>query len=259
MRIIRSILVAFSLYSRIPMPSFSWEEEDMKHVIAFLPLVGAIIGALQYGLIWLSEFLSLPDISRVLLMTALPIVVTGGFHLDGFMDVSDAGNSFKDREEKLKIMKDPHIGAFAVISLAVYGLLWISFLLVLATFASNIKSGCYLIFCAMFCYVRTLCGISSVFFPKAKKDGMLNMEIGNGRLFDKVFLIFQAIISAVFMMWADMRLGLLVVAGLFIWMFYYNYSMEKKFGGVTGDTAGYFIVMGEGIALMLLVIGVVVI
>ena len=247
--------MAFSLYSRIPMPSFSWEEEDTRHVIAFLPLIGIVIGGLQYVLMWISRILSLPDISRVLLMTALPIVVTGGFHLDGFMDVSDAANSFKDKEEKLKIMKDPHIGAFAVISLAVYGLMWLSFLFVVMTNTHGLNSGSYIIFCTMFCYVRALCGIGSVFFPKAKKDGMLNMEAGNSRLYDKIFLIFQAVISGIIIIWADMRLGSLVVAGTIIWLFYYRYSMGKKFGGVTGDTAGYFIVMGEGIALMLLAIG----
>ena len=46
------------------------------------------------------------------------MAVTGGFHIDGFMDTMDAFHSYKPREEKLAILKDSHIGAFAVIMLA---------------------------------------------------------------------------------------------------------------------------------------------
>ena len=40
------------------------------------------------------------------------------FHIDGFMDTMDAFHSYKPREEKLTILKDSHMGAFAVIMLA---------------------------------------------------------------------------------------------------------------------------------------------
>lgn len=64
------------------------------------------------------------DICYVCIGTLIPIAVTGGFHIDGFMDTMDAFHSYKPREEKLAILKDSHIGAFAVIMLASYGLLF---------------------------------------------------------------------------------------------------------------------------------------
>ena len=35
--------IAFSMYSKIPMPSSEWSKENMKYALGFLPLVGAVI------------------------------------------------------------------------------------------------------------------------------------------------------------------------------------------------------------------------
>ena len=52
--------------------------------------------------------------------------MTGGIHLDGFMDTKDALNSYGSREEKLRILKDSRVGAFAVIRLALYLLIFLA-------------------------------------------------------------------------------------------------------------------------------------
>ena len=57
-------------------------------------------------------------------MTLLPILLTGGIHLDGFMDTSDALASYGDRVKKAGDFKDPHTGAFAIIGLGLYLLLY---------------------------------------------------------------------------------------------------------------------------------------
>ena len=33
MRIIKSVIVSFSMYSKIPMPQFEWKEEDMRYML----------------------------------------------------------------------------------------------------------------------------------------------------------------------------------------------------------------------------------
>ncbi|MBQ6212893.1 MAG: adenosylcobinamide-GDP ribazoletransferase, partial [Ruminococcus sp.] len=38
----------------------------------------------------------------------LPVLVTGGIHMDGFCDVNDARASYADKEKRLEIMSDPH-------------------------------------------------------------------------------------------------------------------------------------------------------
>ena len=45
--------------------------------------------------------------------------------MDGFLDTMDAIHSYGDRSRKLEILKDPHLGAFAVISFGVYMMLYL--------------------------------------------------------------------------------------------------------------------------------------
>mgnify|MGYP003392776405 FL=1 len=50
-------------------------------------------------------------------MAVYPYLVTGFLHLDGFMDVTDAVKSWRDLERRREILKDSHVGSFAVINL----------------------------------------------------------------------------------------------------------------------------------------------
>ena len=50
MNIIKACIIAISMYSKIPMPQFAWNEKSMRYALAFFPLVGMIIGALQLAL-----------------------------------------------------------------------------------------------------------------------------------------------------------------------------------------------------------------
>ena len=47
----RAAIIAFSMYSRIPMPMFEWKEEDMKYAMCFFPLVG-VRGSDRSGVFW---------------------------------------------------------------------------------------------------------------------------------------------------------------------------------------------------------------
>ena len=61
MSIIKSLVIAFSMYSKIPMPHLELDEKDMKYVMGFFPLIGLITGALAYGWIYAGEILYVPD------------------------------------------------------------------------------------------------------------------------------------------------------------------------------------------------------
>ena len=34
------------MYSKIPMPQFKWNDDDMKYMLVFFPWIGAVIGLL---------------------------------------------------------------------------------------------------------------------------------------------------------------------------------------------------------------------
>ena len=109
--------MSLKMFSALPLPQGRWEEGLRKHATACLPLVGLVLGGLWWGLAALARRFLPPPLAGAL-VAALPFLLTGFIHLDGFMDTSDAMLSWRDRETRLKILKDVHVGAFAVIALA---------------------------------------------------------------------------------------------------------------------------------------------
>ena len=85
--------------------------------------------------------------------------------MDGFLDVTDARRSYGSREKKLEILKDPHTGAFAIIGLGVYLLLY-------GAAFSELEFSDICLLSYVFVAERALSGLSVVSFPKAKKDGL---------------------------------------------------------------------------------------
>ncbi len=240
MRIIKSCIVAFSMYSKIPMPQFEWKEEDMQYMLCFFPWVGAVIGACLY--LW-NRFCAAFQVGRiayVLFAVAIPILVTGGFHVDGFMDTMDALHSYQPRKRKLEILKDSHIGAFAVIMLAACGLIYVG------AFSEIYDTKALLIVCIGFALARCLSGIGVVTLPSARGDGMLFEAASHaqGRIVKGTLLV-QGVICMVGMLWISWKIGIAVVAAAFVSYYYYEYRSKKEFGGITGDTAGYFVVICE--------------
>ena len=112
----KSFLMAISMFTIIPLPRYEWDDEGGKNILKFYPLIGLIIGLIWYGVFKLFNLLnaSIMVTSAITLIT--PFILTGMLHLDGYMDVCDALLSRRDKQEKLRILKDPHTGAFAVIS-----------------------------------------------------------------------------------------------------------------------------------------------
>ena len=106
-----------SMFCAIPCPWQVWDEKARDRMLLFLPLVGLEIGALWAILAWGCGCLGVPGPVRALLLAALPYLATGCIHLDGFMDVTDAVKSWRSPERRREILKDSHVGSFAVIGL----------------------------------------------------------------------------------------------------------------------------------------------
>ena len=85
--------VAFAMYSKIPMPPADWEKENMKYALCFFPWVGLAVGAVSAVLFWLQQQIGAGSMLRAAVLTAVPVLVTGGIHLDGYLDTMDALSS----------------------------------------------------------------------------------------------------------------------------------------------------------------------
>ena len=120
MRLFESLLIALSTYSAVPVPQFDWNEKNMRYAICFFPAVGVLCGAALWLWAVLAQATGMSGVLFAAIAACLPILVTGGIHMDGYLDMVDALSSHQTREKKLAIMKDANCGAFAVIYGGVY-------------------------------------------------------------------------------------------------------------------------------------------
>ena len=121
MWIFNSLIIAIAMYSKIPMPQAEWNEKNMRYAMCFFPVVGVVIGAAEFAAGYaLLHWLHCKPLLFSVAMTLIPVLITGGIHLDGFADTVDAMSSYAERERRLEILKDPHTGAFAIIGLCCY-------------------------------------------------------------------------------------------------------------------------------------------
>lgn len=228
------------MYSRIPVPHGEWDREDMKYSIGLFPLVGIAVGGLFLLFTgWTSG--RIPLLAQVLIAAVIPILVTGGIHADGFMDTSDALHSWADRDKKLQILSDPHIGAFSVLSLLVLAAFWLAALVVILETAGNRCPG---VLALEFILARALSGLSAVLFQNARGEGTLWAFTDfpeSARRINIGLLILQALAAVAGMMALRPAAGAAAVfASLAVWA-HYRWKAYKELGGITGDLEGWFL------------------
>lgn len=253
MKWIRSFIIAFSMYSKIPMPRVQWTKESMQYAFCFFPLVGAVEGILIWVvgnfLFLLRDAGRLPALFPAVCLTILPLLVTGGIHMDGFLDTTDALHSYGEKEKKLAILKDPHTGAFAVIGAVCY-LLWNTALWSVA------EEKVLTVMAVVFVLSRTLSGLSVTIGKGAKKDGLAASFREAARekavwISTGIYLVtctgFLLAVSG----WISFVLIALTAGLVFV---HYLRMAGREFGGITGDLAGYFLQVLELAALTVMTV-----
>lgn len=247
-----SFLIALSMYSTIPVKCLDWNKNNLRHAMIFFPIIGLICGA-GVGLVWyICKLLHTSEFLFAVLAFVMTVIITGGIHLDGFCDTTDALFSRRSQEEKLKILKDSHCGAFAVFSIVVISLLqtagYAEIFQKQDIHSLGILTGGYFI-------SRCLSAVSVMAFPCASTSSLAKTFAEYSASGSKKILIAEAILISLiviyFYHWLAVALLLIAIA-----VFVYYYHMQKtQFGGMTGDLAGFFLVLCEtgwllGIALL---------
>ena len=237
---LRPVCIAFSTYSIIPMPQFEWDERSLRYSLAALPLVGAVIGAAMYGLSLLLSFLNAGTLLSSALLAFVPALISGGIHLDGFLDTADALSSRVERERALKILKDSRCGAFAVIYCVFYILITAGVMGEIAPTPAIYPA------CFGYCMSRSLGAMTALLTKSARSDGMLAAftSVTDRRVALSV-LSAAAFVCAALMIWLSLPCGLCALALLALWLPLYRRIALTRFGGVTGDTTGFFITVCE--------------
>lgn len=258
MLVLQSLIIALSMYSILPMPRVDWREDNMRWSLGFLPLVGVVCGGAVAGLCALQALAGWHVVFFGAAATLLPIVLSGGFHMDGFLDAADALFSRRDREQRLAIMKDPRCGPFAVLCCGSLLVLEVGAWSQLAG-----KPGSWPAACVVYILSRSLTVVAGSRLPytPTSKLGALFADRAAGGV--RRLGIAETVLAAGALLLAGYLgaglAGLLVAAAalcgvvlLFLW---YRHMVLVQFGGVTGDLLGFFVELAQLTLLLLLAAG----
>jgi len=228
------------MYSKIPMPRVEWNEKNMKYAMCFFPLVGAVIGGLMLLVRFLCGRFGFNTSVYAVVMTALPVLVSGGIHTDGFIDTVDALSSYGDKEKKLEILKDPHTGAFAIIGAVMYYLLFFGFMTeiwdIKATIAVSVG----------FVLSRSLSGLAIGIFKCAKNSGLAaTFAQAADRKRCQIVLVIEILLCIAGMLLIDPLRGTTAAVAAVVVCLCCRRMAIKTFGGITGDIQGFFLQICE--------------
>ncbi len=260
MSFLSSLFLAFSMFSKIPAPRVEWKSENMRYIMCFFPFVGFFIGGFEFFLCTLTKtglFQKLSGFEIPLTLTLLPVLITGGIHLDGFMDTSDALASHAPRERKLEILKDSRVGAFAVINVVIYFLIYF---VISSHFTAIIKDSAIpeklaLCLASVFPVSRFLSSLAVASFRCAKGSGLAKtFQDSSSKRFTRIWCVTFLLAIYSLIIWKAHFFGILILISSLLSFAYYFLMSKKEFGGITGDLAGYFVQICEIFCLIALTV-----
>lgn len=255
---LQGFIIAFSIYSKIPMPQIEQTKNNRKYIAAFLPFIGLAIAAC-IG-IWL-YFAPIFHFSRFFIsMVALiiPFLITGNIHFHGFLTTINALSSHQKKEKQLELLEDSSITSLSCLNAILYfifsAVIWND---LYPFFTTNTEKDMAIICLIMMTYILSRCfsGLSIITFPKIKNTSLsLTFETCNLK-FCKIFLLLILFICCLLEFFLQPMLSGVILAIGVIFYFYYRLMALKNFGGITDNLTGWFLQNCELLLLTVILIG----
>lgn len=250
----KGFLMAISMFTVIPLPRYEWDDEGGKNIMKFYPVIGLIVGLIWYGVFRVLNLLGASIMVTTAITLITPFILTGMLHLDGYMDVCDALLSRRDKEEKLRILKDPHTGAFAVISVV---MLFVVNFSGLYTVISNSIQDNSINISTIGLILIPIISRSLMGYLLLSKESMKGSSLGaffkqgTGKV-DRFILLSSLIISSIISIFIFGICGLIMSLAMILVSTFLVNNAVKEFGGMSGDSAGYGLVIAETIGILIL-------
>jgi len=235
----RSLAAAIAFLTRIPIPArFRFGAEDVGRSARWFPLVGLLIGGVYVAMLRLLGPVFPPGVVAVLIVL-LEALLTGALHMDGLADTADGFGGGHTREDVLRIMRDHAIGSYGAIALILLVALKVT---AIAALAQRGQAAGYLILAPALgrWSIVPLCR----FLSYARDSKAVANHVGTAEL------IWASLIAAAAVAVAAQWRGLvawLAVAAVSAW---FGRFCLRKIGGITGDTLGANVQMGESAVLL---------
>lgn len=210
---------------------------------AWFPLVGLLLGLILLGLEWALSFV-FPFYLTAAVLLVFMMAATRALHLDGLMDTCDGLFGGSTPERRREIMRDSHVGAFAVAGAAAVLLLKYGALASLLALSSPGKEWTLLLFpvFSRYCMVLQLMTFNYIRTPGLGTP----FHSGNGRLPSAV----AAVIAALAALVLGGIGGMLALAGVCLLALLIGRGIVAMIGGMTGDTYGATNEIAEVLVIM---------
>lgn len=240
----RCTAMAFSMFSALPAPQVEWKKENMKYMLCALPLVGVVIGAALVLWQLVCAALGFGTVLYAAGMSLLPLLLSGGIHMDGFCDTADALSSHAPAPRKREILKDSHAGAFAIL----YAAAWLLACFALCTEVPPTLRGALLLGLVQV-LSRALGALAGVAFPGSGSTGLLaSFRDGAAKSAAGILVIWCLAALAGLLVLAPLPGAVCAAAALACLWYLYRMS-RREFGGMSGDLAGYLISLSQPVLL----------
>lgn len=242
----RFFLIALQFLTTIPVKlKAAVTDRDLAKSMAYFPLVGLLVGA---ALALLYDVLDLifSDPVTCAFILILNAVITGGLHIDGFIDTFDGIASGGNRKKVLAIMREGRPGAIGIAAIILLFLAKYSLLVSLPKGTVEVS------LIAMTTLGRWSLVASSALFPYAREGEGLGRRFIQSLSRKEGFIATAfALLVMVFIFKFKVFILIPVVAVLLIG---FNFYFYKKIGGITGDTLGALNEIAEVLTLALAVV-----
>jgi adenosylcobinamide-GDP ribazoletransferase len=224
---IQNFVEAVRFLTILPLPSRpSKEEGSLAAAMFFFPLVGFLLGVISLALYFLAARFYPPPIATLVLVIA-PLLLSGALHVDGFADFCDGFGAGKNKEETLRIMRDPHMGVWGTAGVSL--LLLTKFMLLLDL---PLKFPAFLFAMTASRWSQV---VLSYFLPYARVEGGLGRGVARKvslkTLLGASFFLFLIV---VYLGW----IGFFAALALGAFLFLVGYFFHCKLSGITGDLLG---------------------
>ena len=237
---VADLYVCLRFFSRLPLPTTSWEaalgQGSLVRAAAMAPLAGVALALLPAVILIAAQISELPTSVAAILTIASLVGVTGALHEDGLADCADGFGGGRTVARKLEIMRDSRIGTFGAAALT------LSLVLRSAALAAILARGLGEALAAVFLSAalsRTACLAPLLLLVPARADGA---GAANARPSPAVIAAAAAIALCLAVLFAvvsaDPRraAGAVVVAA--IMAVAVCVIARRQIGGQTGDVAG---------------------
>ena len=215
--------------------------EDLGRSLVCFPVVGLIIGLILAGLYWLlAHVLPMSLVSGILIVAS--VVLSGGLHLDGFVDTCDGIGGHKSPEDRWRVMRDSRAGAFGIIGAVC--LILVKYL-ALNSIPQNLMMSALVLMPVMGRWAM----VYAVFaYPYARPSGLGSaFKAGADRLQMAAATLIAAAVALVWFGWVRLVImGGVLLAGIIAAAYF-----RRKFTGLTGDTYGAINEIAEVTVLIL--------